>query len=772
MKNNLDVLNLKLPEISRSNRNNKSVRENNKTFIQKIKGINTMRFNRNIEITNHYENASRNNNKTKIALNKDRLSIQQKKRNTINSNNNTLNKRLNNLKNNLIYNSIEDFNYLNNKMNYTPFTKINSELKVFDIKAPNSINTNKNKNSFYLNIYSKNNNIFNNNIKNTNISLYKNKSNRNNSIPNIINNKKYISYNEYILKTNNNFSQSNIKSLESKVTIKKAKIKNFESKFLKSYGKSKQNLDNLKFKLIMPKITQSSLDSKKYQIFENLEDNKVSKKNDKYFITQQIMLKELRNIENLNNVNNFIMILKQHILIENEFNDLISYKNQFEYKLISKIKNLINLYNAFFTQLDYITFEINIFLNKDNNSLLQKVLKLLIYYHTFIFIYIVLNDIQTILIKIKSNFFSIFKKISFCIYNIFTKYIYKELLNSKYKDLSFVTNLNTLFNNNNDYVIKATLSNSEIYTLIFKYFNSCLDLFIKALNNEKNFMEEISISLKDLLLNLNIKDLIHHIDICLNTFLYSILDKNIQKAKLNKEKNNSTHERKSLNLVPYLPPLSIDNKFNQKFKYTIVLDIDETLGHFIQNEVKIDYFSNYGYFIEKNNKSIIDAKNKDKMRTGIFLIRPYAKYFLEKINNLFFEIVVFSAGTKEYCDKVLDILDINNNIIKYRLYRTHLSLRNINNDVKDLSLLGRDLSKVIMIDNFSENYKLQQDNGLPIDSWTGNANDTSLRDLIPIMNYIVENNVDDVRDIVKKVKAQLNSFSKRYFNYEKINLKF
>jgi len=146
--------------------------------------------------------------------------------------------------------------------------------------------------------------------------------------------------------------------------------------------------------------------------------------------------------------------------------------------------------------------------------------------------------------------------------------------------------------------------------------------------------------------------------------------------------------------------------------------------------------------------------------------------FLEKLNNLFFEIVIFSAGTKEYCDKVLDILDLNNNLIKYRLHRSHLSLRNINNDVKDLSLLGRDLSKVIMIDNFSENYKLQQDNGLPINSWTGDASDTSLRDLIPIMNYIVENNVEDVRHIVKKIKSQLNNFSKSEFNYEKINLKF
>ena len=768
MKNTLDILNFgKLPEIKRSDRSTKSVKENDKTFIQKIKEKNILQFRRNIENnTNHFENVSRNNNKKKITMNKGhRLSIQQKEKNIINGNN-TIYKNLNKIKNNLVYNSI-DFNFSNkNNMNYTPFTKINSETKVFDIKSPKTIDTNKNKNDFYLNIYSKNNNnYFNNSTKNANISLYKNKNNRNNSIPNIISNKKYLSCNEYTLKTNNNFSQNNIKA--------KAKLKNFENKFHKSFGKNKQNLDNLKFKLLMPKIMQSSIESKKYQIFENLEDNKVSKKNDKYFIAQPIMLKELRNIENLNNVNNFIMILKQHILIEKEFNEFFSYKNQFEYKLISKVKNIINLYNTFFTQLDYITFELNIFINKDYNSILQKVLKLLLYYHTFIFIFIVLNDVQTDLIKIKSNFFNIFKNISFCLYNIFTKYIYKELSNNKYKDLSFITSLNSLFNNNNDYVIKSTLSNSEIYTLIFKNYNSCLELFIKTLNNEKNFMEEISIALKDLLLNLNLKDLIHHIDICLNTFLYTILEKNIQKAKLNTEKNISSHENKSLNLVPYLPPLSLDNKLNKKYKYTIVLDIDETLGHFIQNEIQINYFPNYGYFTENNNnKSIFDGKNKDKIKSGIFLVRPYAKYFLEKINNLFYEIVVFSAGTKEYCDKVLDILDINNNLIKYRLYRTHLSLRNINNDVKDLSLLGRDLSKVIMVDNFSENYKLQEDNGLPIDSWTGDTNDTSLRDLIPIMNYIVENNVDDVRDIVKKVKAQLNSFSKRYFNYEKINLKF
>lgn len=203
-----------------------------------------------------------------------------------------------------------------------------------------------------------------------------------------------------------------------------------------------------------------------------------------------------------------------------------------------------------------------------------------------------------------------------------------------------------------------------------------------------------------------------------------------------------------------------------------MIDIDETLGHFIQNEMGTKYFGGCGYVFEDGtNKILFKTNNKNKIKVGMFLIRPYAKYFLEKLNNLFFEIVIFSAGTKEYCDKVLDILDINNNIIKYRLYRSHLSLRNINNDVKDLSLLGRDLSKVIMIDNFSENYKLQQDNGLPINSWFGDANDTSLRDLIPIMNYIVKNNINDVRNVVKKVKMQLNNLKTNNFCYDKINLK-
>ena len=289
-----------------------------------------------------------------------------------------------------------------------------------------------------------------------------------------------------------------------------------------------------------------------------------------------------------------------------------------------------------------------------------------------------------------------------------------------------------------------------------------IDSFRKKLNNNNNFMSEILLSLKDILSDINKKDLLYFIDLYQNVFLYTLLNKNILKAILNSTSNKKIN---SLNSVPYLPPISDVSQY----KYTIVLDMDETLGHFISNEIKSKYFSNYGYLIsdDKNNFNK-NSENKDKLKVGLFLTRPYAKYFLEELNKMLYEIVIFTAGTKEYCDKIIDILDINNNLVKYRLYRSHLSLRNINNDVKDLSLLGRDLNKIIIIDNLPENYKLQQDNGLPINSWTGDIKDTSLLDLLKIMNYLVKNNINDVREIIRKIKMQLNNND---INYAKIELK-
>ena len=53
--------------------------------------------------------------------------------------------------------------------------------------------------------------------------------------------------------------------------------------------------------------------------------------------------------------------------------------------------------------------------------------------------------------------------------------------------------------------------------------------------------------------------------------------------------------------------------------------------------------------------------------------------------------------------------------------------------IKDLSCLGRDLSKTIIVDNITENFLLQPDNGISIKSWFDDPDDTALADLAPLL---------------------------------------
>lgn len=61
-------------------------------------------------------------------------------------------------------------------------------------------------------------------------------------------------------------------------------------------------------------------------------------------------------------------------------------------------------------------------------------------------------------------------------------------------------------------------------------------------------------------------------------------------------------------------------------------------------------------------------------------------------------------------------------------------------------MIGRDLSKSIIIDNIASNFKLQPRNGIAISTWTGDPDDISLFNLIPVLNKLAIDGVKDVRD--------------------------
>lgn len=96
--------------------------------------------------------------------------------------------------------------------------------------------------------------------------------------------------------------------------------------------------------------------------------------------------------------------------------------------------------------------------------------------------------------------------------------------------------------------------------------------------------------------------------------------------------------------------------------------------------------------------------------------RAYVSEFLSRMSKLF-ELVIFTAGTKAYADNIIDSIDPEH-CVSFRLYRNHITLHE-GAPIKDLSQLGRDLNRTIIIDNLSSNFRLQPNNGILISSWYG-----------------------------------------------------
>ena len=75
--------------------------------------------------------------------------------------------------------------------------------------------------------------------------------------------------------------------------------------------------------------------------------------------------------------------------------------------------------------------------------------------------------------------------------------------------------------------------------------------------------------------------------------------------------------------------------------------------------------------------------------------------------------------------------------------------------LKDLSKLGRDLSKVIILDNNPLNFQLQRENGIFVRNFYGNKNDTVFVNLLPILKTISNNINNDVREEIRKLSNEI-----------------
>ena len=466
-------------------------------------------------------------------------------------------------------------------------------------------------------------------------------------------------------------------------------------------------------------------------------------------------LKDLSN--NTTNFVIFLQLIQTHmdieILLDNIENN--GNNNHMRRKVSSiinsdKIIKLNNLLNTYFNTLSLVYIKKdnvpvasptkapidNFFLYQSINIIFHKCVKIQIC--LFFFFLITLSQLGTYEISsmIKNHFHQIIKELLNPLLNIFDTFI-KEEINLNYPELITI-NLRPDFNDHFNKLHKiqkftSNLKNSELISLISKNLDKCVNSmkYYSTLNLKYSTIKPFGDALNQLLFSIDRKTLNQFATIALNTLLFGELEANKNRSLQNclpsnlsliKNVNNGLIGSSIINSVtdfpPFLPPI------NQKYKYTLVLDMDETLIH---------------YFFTQIN--------------GMFFVRPYCFDFLRELNEIY-EIVTFTAGTKEYADNILNILDIDNNIIKYRLYRQHTTILGMS-IYKDLSKLGRDLNRVIIIDNLKENFKMQPNNGIFIKTWTNDINDVQFKDLLKILKDIVALNVIDVRHIIQKMNDEI-----------------
>ena len=203
-----------------------------------------------------------------------------------------------------------------------------------------------------------------------------------------------------------------------------------------------------------------------------------------------------------------------------------------------------------------------------------------------------------------------------------------------------------------------------------------------------------------------------------------LIEKDTHEDSLIEEDKNDIDNSSTFYPIKYPFLENIDQDYN----LSIVLDMDETLIHF---------------------------KNLEENGKGILRMRPGLNEFLDKLLELNCEIILFTASTQSYADVIINEIESEKKYFSYKLYRHHTIL--INNEfVKDISKIGRDLNKIVIIDNSEINFSLQKENGILIKSFFGeDEEDCALSNLVDILEDIIKNRFIDIRKELHKYKNDI-----------------
>ncbi|XP_027772575.1 CTD small phosphatase-like protein 2 isoform X3 [Solanum pennellii] len=184
-------------------------------------------------------------------------------------------------------------------------------------------------------------------------------------------------------------------------------------------------------------------------------------------------------------------------------------------------------------------------------------------------------------------------------------------------------------------------------------------------------------------------------------------------------------------VVPTFRPVLLPKQTRSCPSTTLVLDLDETLVH---STLEPCDDADFTFSVNFNLKD----------HTVYVRCRPHLQDFMDRVSSLF-EIIIFTASQSIYAEQLLNVLDPKRKVFRHRVYRESCIFVD-GNYLKDLSVLGRDLAHVIIIDNSPQAFGFQVDNGVPIESWFDDPYDKELLSLLPFLESLV--GVEDVRPII------------------------
>ncbi|CAI2302740.1 unnamed protein product [Caenorhabditis sp. 36 PRJEB53466] len=219
-------------------------------------------------------------------------------------------------------------------------------------------------------------------------------------------------------------------------------------------------------------------------------------------------------------------------------------------------------------------------------------------------------------------------------------------------------------------------------------------------------------------------------------------DEYVDEALLEDHQGPARLEYYALVMLANLPPLTeelrtrcpaLPVKTRSAPEFTLVLDLDETLVHCSLTPLE-------------NATMVFPVVFQDITYQVYVLLRPHLRTFLNRMAKTF-EIIIFTASKKVYANKLCDILDPQRTLIRHRLFREHCVCV-YGNYVKDLTILGREPSKTMILDNAIQSFSYQLDNGIPIESWFHDRSDKELLKLCSFFEAIPTMG-RDVREILR-----------------------